>query len=541
MQEPPTAADFDAFAGNLAERVRRAAATGAHRPALIWRDRTVTWGELDARVDEVAHALGQLAPPGAAPAPRIAIALPNSPDLAVAFFATLRAGLVAVPVNPELTARELRHVLADSGAAQLICTEQVRDAVAGLRAELPGLHAVHTELPTLPGGPPRPAAVTDVADLAVLLYTSGTEGWPKGAMLSHRALLANHAQLAGLRPPVVGRDDRLLLALPLFHAYGLNTGLGAVAYHGACGVLIDRFDPVETMAAVVRHQVTVVIGVPSMFTAWSTLPSSPPGPLRFAVSGAAPLEPASALRFAELTGAPVHVGYGLTETAPVLTSTLAAPRVKPGSIGRPIPGVELRLVAADGELLWRDGAAGAQPEEEGWDLDVASDGTDPGEIVVRGPNLFSGYWPDGRGGPDAEGWWATGDVGYADADGDLFLVDRLGELILVNGFNVYPREIEQVLRSHPGVAEAAAIGVPDPRTGQAVKVYVVRTPGSEVDAAELSRHCAHNLARFKCPSSVEFVDTLPHSAIGKVRKKLLGSAPSAGTGAARAEEGGAGE
>ncbi|MEV1287108.1 AMP-binding protein [Micromonospora sp. NPDC049679] len=544
MQQPPTAPDIDQPTGNLAERVRRAAATGAHRPALIWHDRTITWGELDIRIDEVAYALAQLAPPDDGQPPRIAIALPNSPDFAVAFFATLRAGLVAVPVNPAFTARELRHVLADSGAAQLICTEQVRELLTGFRDDLPALSAVHTALPAAPGGPPRPAAVTDAGDLAVLLYTSGTEGWPKGAMLSHRALLANHAQLARIEPPVVGRDDRLLLALPLFHAYGLNSGLGAIAYHGACGVLIDRFDPAEALAAIGRHQVTAVIGVPSMFAAWSSLPAAAPmTSLRVAVCGAAPLEAPVAARFTELTGQPVFVGYGLTETAPVLTSTLASPQAKIGSIGRPIPGVELRLLGPDGGELWRDGAAGPElDDEDGWDLDVESLGTDPGEIVVRGANLFSGYWPDGRDGPDAEGWWATGDIAYADLDGDLFLVDRLRELILVNGFNVYPREIELVLQTHPGVAEAAALAVPDPQTGQAVKVYLVRTPGSTVAEEEVLRHCERNLARFKCPGSVEFVDTLPHSAIGKVRKSMLRTASNAEPGAStRPEERGAGE
>ncbi|WP_353890634.1 hypothetical protein [Micromonospora sp. WMMA1363] len=150
-------------------------------------------------------------------------------------------------------------------------------------------------------------------------------------------------------------------------------------------------------------------------------------------------------------------------------------------------------------------------------------GTDPGQIVVRGANVFSGYWPDGRGGPDAEGWWATGDVAYADGDGDLFLVDRIGELILVNGFNVYPHEVELVLAAHPGVAESAVLGVPYPRTGETVHAYVVLKPGREVTVSELLAHCARNLARFKCPTSVEFVDELPHSAIGKVRKRLLRS------------------
>jgi long-chain acyl-CoA synthetase len=246
--------------------------------------------------------------------------------------------------------------------------------------------------------------------------------------------------------------------------------------------------------------------------------------VRLAVCGAAPLEAATAARFTGATGHPVFVGYGLTEAAPVVTSTLLSPAPKAGSIGQPLPGVELRLCAASGQELWRHGVEldpDADDEDElEFDL-VDPSGTDPGEIVVRGANLFSGYWPDGHGGPDADGWWATGDVAYADLDGDLFLVDRIGELILVNGFNVYPAEVERVLDDHPGIAESAVVGVPHPYTGQTVRAYLVRAPGATVTAEEVLRHCERNLARFKCPTSVEFVDELPHSAIGKVRKTLL--------------------
>jgi long-chain acyl-CoA synthetase len=248
-------------------------------------------------------------------------------------------------------------------------------------------------------------------------------------------------------------------------------------------------------------------------------------PVRVAVCGAAPLDSTVATRFSGLTGRPVMVGYGLTETAPVLTSTLVSPEPKSGSIGRPIPGVEVRLVAANGEVIWSDGLTGPEEPEEPDELTLAfsSPGSDPGQIVARGANLFDGYWPDRRGGPDPDGWWATGDIAYADADGDLFLVDRLGELILVNGFNVYPHEVELALQAHPGVAASAVLGVPHPYTGQTVKAYVVRTAPDAVTVEELLRHCERQLARFKCPTRVEFVDALPYSLIGKVRKTELRS------------------
>ncbi|MEU8299448.1 AMP-binding protein [Micromonospora sp. NPDC048909] len=514
-------------APNLADRVRQAAVAHGDRPALHWRDRTINWSELDDLVTEVAAALAAATPaPDAAGHPaRVAVALPNSPDFVVSYLGALRAGLIAVPVNPGFTAPELRHVLADSGASVLIATDRVRDLVAAVAAELPALTAVHGRPPTaaVPDAAGFPARGGD--DLAVLLYTSGTEGRPKGAMLSHAVLLANHEQIGRIDPPVVGPADTVLLALPLFHAYGLNSGLGAVVHHGATGVLVDDLGPDAGLAEIARHRASVLVGVPSMVLAWCAADAdalaAAMASVRRVVCGAAPLEPAVAARFAEVAGRPVHVGYGLTETAPVLTSTLVGGVPKTGSIGRPLPGVELRLVGADGTDLWRDGAVEPDDDPDELDLTDAAPGTDPGQIVVRGANLFAGYWPDGRGGPDAAGWWATGDVAYADDDGDLFLVDRLGELILVNGFNVYPHEVELALGAHPGVAESAVLGVPHPRTGETVRAYVVRTPGEPVTAEELLAHCARNLARFKCPTGVEFVDALPHSVIGKVRKTQL--------------------
>jgi long-chain acyl-CoA synthetase len=526
---------------NVADLVRRAATEGPDRPALRSHDRSLTWGELDAQVDAVAAALSDLADAGKDEPSlpnRVAIALPNVPEFAAAFFGTVRAGLVAVPVNPAYTARELTEVLADCGPVALIATAQV---LAGLGDGVPATLRRTYSLGAAPGAASfadllrggggaghdagAPAATPPPqAELAVLLYTSGTEGVPKGAMLSHRALLANHAQLAALDPAPFGPDDIALLVLPMFHAYGLNSGLVAVAYHGACGVFVERFDPADALGQIVRHGVTVVIGVPSMYVAWSLmdqhLGQAFQG-VRLAGCGAAPLDPETGRRFSAATGRTVFEGYGLTETAPVLTSTLASPHHKPGSIGRPLPGVELKLVTAGGDLVYPVDDEDSDVDDD-FDLDSpASPGTDPGEIVVRGPNLFDGYWPDGRGGPDVEGWWATGDVAYADADSDLFLVDRLGELILVSGFNVYPREVEQVLAAHPAVAEAAAVGVPHPYTGQTVKVFVVRRPDMELTTEELLAHCERNLARFKCPTSVEFVAQLPHTAIGKVRKVAL--------------------
>ena len=497
---------------NLAGLVRDAARRDPDKIALIFhdvvtdRDATTTWSELDATVDAVAAGLRGL---GLKPGDRVALHLGNTPDFVTCWFAALRAGLVAVPVNPGSTARELTHVLGDSGSRAVV-------TAAGTAVTLGELEAPPEHLVVTGSGVPGATALADLLsagtgpvedvgggeDVAVVLYTSGTSGRPKGAMLSHRALLASLEQGVQVEPPVVTRDDVVLLVLPLFHVYGLNAALGMVARQGATGVLVERFDPVQTLELVRRHAVTSLIGAPPMYVAWSTLPGAGEAlaGVRIALSGAAPL-PAEVLQGAfKASGLRVFEGYGLTETAPTLTSTLRSEVAKPGSIGRPLAGVELRLLDDRG-----------RPVEDG----------DPGEIVVRGANLFSGYWPDGADGPDADGWFATGDVAVQDGDGDLFLVDRRRELILVSGFNVYPREVEQVLATHPDIQEAAILGIPDPYAGEAVKAWVVLRPGSTLTPDQIMDHAALSLAGFKCPTVLAIVDELPHSATGKVSKGRL--------------------
>ncbi|GGN79396.1 long-chain acyl-CoA synthetase [Actinoplanes lobatus] len=468
--------------------VAEAAGRRPDRPALIAGDIVITWAELDSRVSAAAASITARTAPG----DRVALLLGNTVDFAAAYFGTLRAGRVAVPLSPGYTADEREYAIADSAAA-LVVEEPLTGGVQEFARD----------------------AVPGKNDLAVLLYTSGTSGRPKGAMLTHAALAANHEQLDRIEPPVVGPDDVVLLAVPFFHAYGLNTGLGTVAHHAATGVLAERFDAAVSLELITRHRVTVTVGVPGMYQAWTRLPDAAEAlrAVRTAVCGAAPLEESVAARFRELTGRAVLIGYGLTETAPVLTTTAVSHRDKSGSIGRPLPGVELLLRTPSGLELWRDGTASVDA-----DLEIAeSAGTDPGEIVVRGPNLFSGYWPDGRGGPGPDGWWPTGDIAYADGDGDLVLVDRIGELILVNGFNVYPAEIERVLSAHPAVAAVAVVGLPDPETGQRPHAYVVPAGEPAPSPDELRAHCAARLARFKLPG-IELVATLPRTPIGKIRK-----------------------
>jgi long-chain acyl-CoA synthetase len=334
-------------------------------------------------------------------------------------------------------------------------------------------------------------------------------------MLSHRALLANIEQNAAVDPPVLTGDDVVLGVLPLSHVYGLNAVLGQVLDRQARLVLVDSFDAGPergTLAVIENEAVTVLPVAPPVFAHWQRVADLRDrlASVRLVLSGSAPLAPELAADFTERTGLTVHQGYGLTEAAPVVTSTLCSVRPKPGSVGAALPGVEVGLVDEDGR---------------------APEGEDGGEIRVRGENLFSGWWPDGADGPDADGWYATGDLGFLDEDGDLFLVDRLKELVIVSGFNVYPTEVEEVVAEVEGVAEAAVIGVPDRDTGEAVVVYVRPVAGLSYDPAtpggspelvqRVQDHCATRLARFKQPAEVHVVDRLPHTVTGKVAKGRL--------------------
>jgi long-chain acyl-CoA synthetase len=300
-------------------------------------------------------------------------------------------------------------------------------------------------------------------------------------------------------------DDVVLGVLPLFHVYGLNAVLGLVVRTHATLVVSEGFDPEGSLNDIERYGVTVVPVAPPALAQWRTVErlSSRLAGVRTVLSGSAPLPPDVMVEFAERSGVAVHQGYGLTEAAPVVTSTLCSREVKPGSVGSALPGVSLRLVDESG-----------QP----------APGEDPGEILVSGDNLFSGYWPDADGGP-VDGWFATGDVGFIDQDGDLFLVDRVKELVVVSGFNVYPTEVEEVLADVDGVVEAAVVGVPDDRTGEAVVAYLRVDAIDDEQARDIEARarsaCEHRLARFKQPSRIEVVETLPHTVTGKVAKGRL--------------------
>ena len=519
-------------ATDVADLLGRAAAESPDKLALVEAGgRTMTWAQLEDEVGRLATGLGSA---GIVAGHRVMVVMGNRIEFVATYLGILRAQAVAVPVNPTATDGELARMIADSGSRVVVTdgdsVSAVRGALVALDEAMAGDHPEGSIEADLFSRLVRPRLVVvgatlqpdersydhlradraravpplqDPEKLAALLYTSGTSGRPRAAMLTHRALLANIDQVAAVDPPMIHGDDVVLAVLPLFHVYGLNAVLGVALRHRAKLVLAPRFDPQGTLDLIEDEACSVIPVAPPVFAYWRDVDQLRErlGPVRLMLSGSAPLSPELMEEFTERTGIPIHQGYGLTEASPVVTSTLVSERPQPGSVGAALPGVELRLVDDTG-----------RPPE----------GEDAGQISIRGANLFSGYWPDGSDGPDPEGWWATGDVGFLDPSGDLFLVDRLKELVIVSGFNVYPVEVEDVIREVDGVSEAAVIGVEDELQGEAVVAYVV-APGrdpAEVESA-VRAHCETRLARFKQPSRVEVVAELPVGVTGKVQKGRL--------------------
>ncbi len=435
----------------------------------------------------------------------MAIVAANNWYFVAAYLAVLGVGAIAVPLNPQSPAAEIERELADTGVKLTLVDpagRQVVDAVDP--SAVPGYEG-DVDVADLLAADPAPLVDRAPDDVAVLLFTSGTVGAPRPAMLTHGNLSANLDQILANPSRPDGVDDVALAVLPLFHVFGLNALLGLTLRVGGTVVLVERFDPHSTLATVAEHGVTVLSGVPTMWAAWAELRDAPLdafASVRYAVSGAAPLDPATRRAVRDRFGLDLTEGYGLTEASPAVTSGLGhdAPD---GSIGVPLPGVEVRLVDGEGE----DALVG-----------------DPGEVWVRGPNVFPGYWGDDEATAAAltpDGWLRTGDTAVVDDDGFLCLVDRTKDVIIVSGFNVFPGEVEDVLAGHPAVEAAAVVGVPHPHSGEAVRAYVVVREGCHVDEDALVDHAGRHLARYKCPSSVAFVDELPHGLTGKLLRRAL--------------------
>lgn len=490
---------------NLASLLRTTARQVPAKPGLLVPEgHAVTFGALNAEADLVARALQRI---GVQAGERVAVAIPNIPHFAYAYFGILRAGAVAVPLNIMLTEKEMTAILRDAGAVAIIGDFESVDVATRAAERAKVAHIVSTQRWDelgVHGERSEDAPVRD-DDLAMLAYTSGTTGEPKGAMLTHGNLLANLRQQMEIPGARVNDDDVVLMALPLFHIFGLNVTLGQVVMNGATGLIVERFEPLSTLRLIQDHKVTVLFGAPPMYSAWLDVPGVEQydlSSIRLAISGAAPLPVEVLERFHSVFGIEIYEGYGLTETAPTVTSSRLEDHPRPGSVGKPVPGVEVRLV-----------------DEVGMDVEVG----DPGEIVVRGPNVFKGYWqrPEENERAFMNGWFRTGDIAVEDEEGFLYLVDRKRDLIIVSGFNVYPAEVEAALLENPKIAEAAVIGVPHSYTGEAVKAYVVLAPGATVAEAELLADVGSRVARFKAPESIEIVDDLPHLLTGKVLRRAL--------------------
>ncbi len=520
------------------------AAADAHpnATATIFFGRRRSYRSLRASVDRFAAGLQEA---GVRPGDRVALMLPNCPQFLIAFFGTLRAGGIAVPCNPVYTAPEIQRQLADSGAETLVVLSRiypvakaarvgtaVRDViVTNIKEEMPlALRVAFTLTKERSGGHrvafrgdpgakafknvlrrrARPDAVpTAPADVAVLQYTGGTTGVPKGAMLSHRALVANALQSRAWFTNLRDGQDAIMAVMPLFHVYGLTVVMNLAVQSAAALILEPDFDLKRVLRDIQKHRPKLFPGAPRIYNAINASPLAESYDLRSVeacISGSAPLHAETARRFKELTGGRLVEGYGLTEASPVThcNPIFGEGKQKEGSIGVPFPDVDMRIV--DPETGTRDRPVG-----------------EPGELILRGPQLMDGYHrhPEETAQAIRDGWLYTGDIATVDADGYCRVVDRKKELIIVSGFNVYPREVEERLAEHPAVLESAAIGVPHPLKGEEVKAFVALRAGTTATEDELIAFCREGLAPFKVPRAIEFRDSLPKTIVGKVLRRSL--------------------
>ena len=500
---------------NLAVILNETARSAPDRPVAVYDGGELTYAELDQASDRLAAAL---AAAGIKPGDRVALQLPNIPQFLISYFGILKAGGVVVPLNVMLKAPEVAFHLGDSGAAVLITWAGVL-AEAAKGAESAGLdlvyavgHAAGTagavpfeRLLDAAAPPLREIASRQPTDTAVIVYTSGTTGRPKGAELTHIQLYLN-ADIPG-RLFAVRPDDVVITVLPLFHVFGLSSILNICVRFGCTMSLLPRFTPAAVLTAIQRDRATIFEGVPTMFADLLSHPDLDRydlSSLRIAISGGASI-PAPVLdAFERRFGLIILEGYGMTETASTITFNLSATERRPYSVGKPIWGTQTQV--------WGDDHRPLPPGPE-----------HVGEIVTRGAHVMKGYLnhPEATAEAFTADWLHTGDLGYFDQDGFLFIVSRKKELIIRGGYNVYPSEIENVLDGHPAVAEAAVVGIPDARLGEEVMAVIIRRPAMTVGEPELVAYCRRRLAAYKCPRVYQFRSELPKNTLGKVLKDEL--------------------
>ncbi|WP_104371576.1 long-chain-fatty-acid--CoA ligase [Desulfocucumis palustris] len=512
--------------------------------ALVFFGKKTTYGQLARHTENVATALIKS---GIKPGHRVALILPNCPQYVISYYAVLRAGATVVPVNPLSTESELLHIVRDGNVKAAICldllagrVESVRDRCreAGennllentyytsigdflpfplnmlyplrrkidpeARKRLAGTKKLAALLNT-PGEPLPVPRVDKGKDPAVLIYTGGTTGKPKGVMLTHRALVANALQCGkwvGVSP-----EDRLLTVLPIFHGFGMSVCMNASVIAGAASILVPRFDPEEILKNIHRHRPTIFAGVPTMYIAMINHPRLKNynlSSLRGCFVGAAPLAPEIKQHFEKLTGSKLMEGYGLTEAVTAICCNPYKGINKTGSIGIPFPDTVIRI---------RDLETGERDLPPG----------EVGELAIQCPDMMLGYYnrPEETAAVIKKEWLFTGDLGYMDEEGYFYIVDRKKDLIITGGFNVYPREVEDVLYQHPGIRETSVIGIPDGYRGEMVKAFVTLKDGCEAGEEEIIAFCKQHLLPYKVPRRVEICGELPKTAIGKILKRAL--------------------
>jgi len=496
-------------ARTLGDVPARAARLWGRRTALIFEDQRSSFEDLDRAIADLAGRLRHL---GLERGQRVAILMENRPEYLHAYFAVAAAGGVLVPLNTFLAPVELRAMLRDCGASLLLATPEALRRVAPVLSDLPALERIavfdsgQVRLESGAAAAAREPSTEPIAphDTAVLIYTSGTTGQPKGVMLTHANLLSNAEaciEAVGVTP-----RDRLLLCLPMFHSFTEMVGMLAPMVAGMSIVLCEKVDRAQVRRALIRHRPTIFPAVPAVFAAMAQVEIGPVArwlnPVRLYISGGAPLSLDTLKSFERIYRRPLCEGYGLSEASPVVALNPPSATRKPGSIGLPLPGVEVRI--ADG--LGAEAATG-----------------ETGELLVRGASVMKGYLdrPEETARALEGGWLHTGDLARRDEDRYLFIMGRRKEMLICRGMNVYPREIEEVLESHPRIKEAAVVGVADSTRGEVPVAFVVAGAGPRITEAELKRDCLEKLARYKVPRAFHFVAELPRNAAGKVLKESL--------------------
>lgn len=477
--------------------------------AVTFFTKTYTYRELAERIDRTAAALSKL---GVKKGDRVAIMLPNCPQYPISFYGALKCGATVVQLNPMFQPAELLHILNDSGTKVLIMLDRLQPLFDAIKDRTPVEHALAVDLDQdYTGGaiaePPQ-VDINPAEDAAVIQYTGGTTGLPKGAVLTHRNIVANTLQsvATGLIQTKKG-EERVLTISPLFHVYGMTSGMCVTFYNGGNLILVPKFDVGQVVELIEQTKPTAFPGVPTMYIAlldYHKKKKFDLSCLTSCTSGSAPLPPEVLSRFNDVSGTSVAEGYGLSEASPVTHRNPVGGMQKNGSIGIPLPNTDAKIV---------DVATGER------ELPVG----EVGELIIQGPQVMKGYWnqPEETANTIRNGWLFTGDLAKMDEDGYFYIVGRKKEMILASGFNVYPIEVENVLYRHPAVLEAAVFGVPDEYRGETVRAVVVLKEGSDVTEQDLIDFCRSELAAYKAPDTILFVDELPKTAVGKILKRTL--------------------